>query len=70
MRIVTDSQPGNINAPCGRTTVYTSATCKFQGNMLQEVRQTFNNHTSQVIRLRINERHAEFEFTVGPIPVG
>ena len=41
-----------------------------KGPLVQEVRQTFGPFVSQVIRLYAGESHAEFEYTVGPIPVG
>ena len=41
----------------------------FQGNLVQEVHQEFDPWVTQVIRLYANARHAEFEWTVGPIPI-
>lgn len=40
-----------------------------QGPLVQEIRQTFGPIVSQVIRLYKNTPYAEFEHTVGPIPV-
>lgn len=40
-----------------------------KGPIFQEVRQTFGNYISQVIRLYKYEPYAEFEHTVGPIPI-
>ena len=42
----------------------------FKGPVVQEVRQVISPYISQVIRLHAGQRHAEFEYTVGPIPVG
>ena len=42
----------------------------FKGPVVQEVRQAISPYISQVIRLHAGQRHAEFEYTVGPIPVG
>lgn len=42
----------------------------FKGPLVQEVRQVISPYISQVIRLYAGQRHAEFEYTVGPIPVG
>ena len=41
-----------------------------KGPLVQEVRQTFGPFVSQIIRLYQHEAYAEFEYTVGPIPVG
>ena len=41
----------------------------FKGPLVQEVRQVISPFISQVIRLYTGQRHAEFEYTVGPIPV-
>ncbi|CAM9878394.1 unnamed protein product, partial [Phaeothamnion confervicola] len=38
------------------------------GPIVSEVRQTFSSWLSQVIRLRRGQAHAEFEWSVGPIP--
>ncbi|XP_033744911.1 lysosomal alpha-mannosidase-like [Pecten maximus] len=40
-----------------------------EGRIVQEVHQTFSPWVTQVIRLYEGEMHAEFEWTVGPIPV-
>jgi len=40
-----------------------------KGKLVQEARQKFGPIVSQVIRLRAGEPFAEFEYTVGPIPV-
>lgn len=42
----------------------------FKGTVVQEVRQVISPFISQVVRLYVGQRHAEFEYTVGPIPVG
>lgn len=42
----------------------------FKGPLVQEVRQVISPYISQVIRLYAGQRHAEFEYTVGSIPVG
>ena len=41
----------------------------FVGPLVQEVRQVFSAFASQVVRLYSGQRHAEFEYTIGPIPV-
>ena len=46
------------------------ATIEFvKGKLVQEARQNFGPFVSQVIRLRAGEPFAEFEYTVGPIPI-
>ena len=40
-----------------------------KGPLVQEIRQTFGSFVSQVIRLYRGANYAEFEHTVGPIPV-
>ena len=40
-----------------------------KGPLVQEVRQTFGTFVSQVIRLYKDAPYAEFEHTIGPIPV-
>ena len=40
-----------------------------KGPLVQEVRQTFGPFVSQVIRLYTDSPYAEFEHTIGPIPV-
>ena len=42
----------------------------FKGPVVQEVRQEISPYISQVIRLNAGQRYAEFEYTVGPIPIG
>lgn len=37
---------------------------------MQEVHQTYNTWVSQVIRIYQGEEHVEFDWVVGPIPVG
>ncbi|XP_070572085.1 lysosomal alpha-mannosidase-like isoform X2 [Ptychodera flava] len=39
-----------------------------QGNIVEEVHQQFTPWLSQVIRLHKDQKHAEFEWTVGPVP--
>ena len=41
----------------------------FKGSLVQEIRQDISPFISQVVRLYVGQRHAEFEYTVGPIPV-
>ena len=41
----------------------------FKGPLVQEVRQVISPFISQVIRLYKGQRHAEIEYTVGPIPI-
>ncbi|XP_071953152.1 lysosomal alpha-mannosidase-like [Antedon mediterranea] len=40
----------------------------YQSNLIQEVHQEFSPWLTQVVRLYKAQRHAEFEWTVGPIP--
>lgn len=40
-----------------------------RGPLVDEVHQQFNSWISQVTRLYKDKEHAEFEFTIGPIPV-
>lgn len=42
----------------------------FKGTVVQEVRQVISPFISQVVRLYAGQRQAEFEYTVGPIPIG
>ncbi|XP_067620208.1 lysosomal alpha-mannosidase [Eurosta solidaginis] len=41
----------------------------YRGNLVEEVHQYFNSWVSQVVRLYRQEKSAEFEWLVGPIPV-
>ncbi|XP_058452835.1 lysosomal alpha-mannosidase-like [Malaya genurostris] len=41
----------------------------FKGDHVQEVHQIFNEWVSQVIRVYEHDRHVEFEWLVGPIPI-
>ena len=41
----------------------------FKGSQVQEFRQVISPFISQVVRLYAGQRHAEFEYTVGPIPI-
>lgn len=41
----------------------------YRGNLVEEVHQSFNEWVSQVVRVYRQQRHAEFEWLVGPIPV-
>uniref|UniRef100_A0A182K5Y1 Alpha-mannosidase n=1 Tax=Anopheles christyi TaxID=43041 RepID=A0A182K5Y1_9DIPT len=41
-----------------------------KGPTVQEVQQVFNEWISQVVRVYADESHVEFEWMVGPIPVG
>lgn len=41
-----------------------------KGTLMTEVRQTFSNWATQVIRLYKGARHFELEWTVGPLPEG
>ncbi|XP_071952735.1 lysosomal alpha-mannosidase-like [Antedon mediterranea] len=40
-----------------------------EGNLIQEVHQQFQPWLSQVVRIREGQDFAEFEWTVGPIPI-
>lgn len=42
----------------------------FQGELVQEVRQTFSDWASQTVRLYKGAKYAEIEWTIGPIPIG
>ena len=42
----------------------------FKGPLVQEVRQVISPFVTQVVRLYTGQKHAEFEYTVGPIPIG
>ncbi|XP_068670671.1 lysosomal alpha-mannosidase-like isoform X1 [Montipora foliosa] len=41
----------------------------FKGPLVQEIRQVISPFLSQVVRVYTGQRHAEFEYTVGPIPI-
>lgn len=41
----------------------------YRGSLVEEVHQQFNDWISQVVRVYKNQRYAEFEWMVGPIPV-
>ncbi|XP_012160548.1 lysosomal alpha-mannosidase isoform X1 [Ceratitis capitata] len=41
----------------------------YRGDLVEEVHQSFNEWVSQVVRVYRQQRHAEFEWLVGPIPV-
>lgn len=44
-------------------------TAVVQGGVVQEVRQKFSEWLTQTVRLGVGWRHAEFEHTVGPLPL-
>ena len=44
-------------------------TAVVQGGVVQEVRQRFSEWLTQTVRLGAGWRHAEFEHTVGPLPL-
>lgn len=41
----------------------------YQGELIAELQQTFNDWAGQVIRIYSTEALVEFDWTVGPIPV-
>ncbi|PIO65545.1 glycosyl hydrolase family 38 protein [Teladorsagia circumcincta] len=43
-------------------------TIENEGNLMQEVRQTFNSWISQTIRLKKGAKHVEFDWIIGPVP--
>jgi hypothetical protein len=55
----------NSSAPGAKSVVTEVVT----GPLVQEVRQTFAGWLTQTVRLTAGARHAEFEFTVGEIPI-
>ena len=44
-------------------------TAVIKGGVVQEVRQRFADWLTQTVRLGVGWRHAEFEHTVGPLPL-
>jgi lysosomal alpha-mannosidase len=42
----------------------------FSGDIVDEIHQTFSSWVSQVVRIYKQENHVEFEWLVGPIPIG
>ncbi|XP_064633968.1 lysosomal alpha-mannosidase-like [Lineus longissimus] len=50
--------------------ITTKVTTKLvQGNLVQELHQTFSPWATQVVRLYDDQEYAELEWTVGPIPI-
>lgn len=57
------------NATCKPVTEAANITAVVRGEVVQEVRQTFAGWLTQTVRLGVGWRHAEFEHTVGPVPL-
>ena len=58
---------GGACVPIGAPTI---AAVVVRGAIVQEVRQTFAPWLTQTVRLAQGARHAEFEWTVGAVPLG
>ncbi|XP_030388139.1 lysosomal alpha-mannosidase-like [Scaptodrosophila lebanonensis] len=58
-------QVNKLNAVAHKVKVET-----FKGELVEEVHQKFNDWISQVVRVYRDKPYAEFEWLVGPIPIG